>query len=92
MKEIWEDREQKSFISGIHIPRFSPGHMAHVLPKGKYPEKKYDPDNIVLLTLEEHRLFDQGTEHQRKMYADKMEKYGVEVNWDKLFALKGKLR
>lgn len=44
--------------------------FAHIKPKGRFPELRLDPGNIVLLHPEEHRLLDQGTEAQRLAYAE----------------------
>lgn len=67
---IWNTRPHKSQLSGKKIPYPRPGNFAHLLPKGKYPELRLVDINIVLLTTYEHFLFDQGTEEQRKKYAE----------------------
>lgn len=90
LKEILAEREAVSFVSGLPIEGVI-ANCAHVLPKGKYPEFKFDPENIVLLTIEEHRLFDQGTNRQLGNYEDRMRRKGVEVEWDKLHELRQKL-
>lgn len=35
--------------------------FAHILPKSRYPEKRLDPNNIMLLCFDCHREYDQGT-------------------------------
>lgn len=55
--------------------------FAHVLPKGKYPELKLKEENIVLLTPNEHALFDQGTEEKREEYA----RLNPTCDWEKLY-------
>ena len=92
-QEIWKTREHISFLSrkGLNVydgTKFWYSCFAHVLPKGKYPKLKINPENIVLLTPEEHRLLDQGTEDQRKKY--QQENYYAD--WDKIFKLKDKLK
>lgn len=52
---IWKERKHVSEISGEVL--FSPPSTAyfhHILPKSKYPELKFEKDNIILLTLNEH--------------------------------------
>jgi hypothetical protein len=90
LDSILESREHTSFISGLPIEGGRP-NCAHVLPKGAYPELKYDPENIVLLTWKEHQLFDQGTEQDRNNYHIRMLAQGCEVNWQKLYELKEQL-
>lgn len=84
--DIWEDRVHKSFISGkpldqYHGTDFYVNMFAHVLAKGKYPKFRLEPENIVLLTPEEHTLLDHGTIAQRKKYSEE----NLWVDWDKLF-------
>ena len=69
-ERVWNNRPHKSQLSGKKIYDARPGNFAHLWPKGKYPEFRLLDINICLLTLEEHFLFDQGTEEQRKKYAD----------------------
>ena len=57
-------RPHVSFISGLPIPDISYQNCAHILPKGqnKYPRYKLLDRNIVFLTMQEHFLYDSGTE------------------------------
>ena len=62
-KHIWDIREHKCWLTGQNLDRFigtmfEPWLFAHVLPKGKYPKMKLNPDNIVLLHPEVHTLVD----------------------------------
>lgn len=84
--KIWLTRPPKSFITGYDLSRWGNGSMffslfAHVLPKGKYPELKLKEENIVLLTPNEHALFDQGTEEKREEYA----RLNPTCDWEKLY-------
>lgn len=57
--EIWTSRKHYSEISGKwlgHEPRTQ--FFAHILEKRSYPEWMLNPDNIVLLTFDEHQKFD----------------------------------
>lgn len=91
-KKIWEEREHKSFISGINVEPFDVRNFAHVLPKGKYPSLRLDRENIVLLTPVEHTLFDQHTEKDREKHREEMyHKHGAYVDWEKLYELKEEL-
>jgi len=83
-KEIWAEREHKSFVSGKPLGHVAKAHFfAHVLSKGAYPKYRLNKDNIVLLTFDEHYLYDHGTMDQR-------EKTGYD--WQKLYDLKDDLK
>ena len=62
---IYQTRPHKSEVSGEPI-RFAPACFAHVLPKGSYPHFKYLDLNIVLMTVEEHNLYDHETHKARQ--------------------------
>ena len=57
---IWETRPHVSEVSGNRLPY--KGHpqwhwcFAHILSKGAYPSTRLIPENIILLTPEEHDL------------------------------------
>jgi len=84
MQSMWDNmKEHKSFVSGEKIHVFNVRNFAHVLPKAqnRYPKFKLYPDNIVLLTYEEHFLWDNGSrEDLRKL-----------PEWDKMFKLEAEL-
>jgi hypothetical protein len=90
---IAESRELKSFLTNKTLPsihsRFFLNVFAHVLSKsqGKYHKFKLNPNNIVLLTPEEHYLYDMGTKEQREKYAKENK-----CDWDRLFDLAKKLK
>jgi len=53
--DIWKKRRHNSEISGVYLgsePMSTYFH--HILPKEKHPDAKYDEQNIILLTLDEH--------------------------------------
>ena len=52
---IWKKRLHLSEVSGLRLVG-DPLHVYfhHILPKEKYPEAKFDEENIILLTLDEH--------------------------------------
>ena len=66
---IWSERPHVSFVSGRPV-QDDVRCFAHVLPKGlnKYPHFRLNPDNVVLLTPEEHYLYDQGCKCDRDEY------------------------
>ena len=63
-KEIWEEREHVSFVSGEPLDKYAKNietfvkMFAHILSKGAYPAFRLRKDNIVLLTPDEHFLYD----------------------------------
>jgi hypothetical protein len=53
--DIWKKRSHNSEVSGVYLgsePMSTYFH--HILPKEKHPNAKYDEQNIILLTLDEH--------------------------------------
>lgn len=99
---LWHLRPRRSFLTGMIIRDFYPGHpywfniFAHVLSKGqgKYPYFKYYYKNIVFLTPGEHALLDQGTEEARISYAlDVEERSGgrITADWDRIKKLEEEL-
>lgn len=55
---IWLTRPHYSEISGIPLPQFDVWSFAHILSKGAFPKFKYSPDNIMLMTRDEHIKYD----------------------------------
>lgn len=55
-KGIWGSRVHKSEVSGIVLGRFNLMYFHHILPKSKYPDLRYDPDNIIVLHPDEHSI------------------------------------
>ena len=52
---IWKDRDHRSEVSKTSLGSEALSvFFHHIIPKEKYPEAKFDPENIVLLTLDEH--------------------------------------
>ena len=69
---IWNDRPHVSFISGLPIINPVPANFAHVLPKAlnRYPEFRFNPENVILVLWDEHNLIDEGSADQRARYAE----------------------
>jgi len=52
---LWKKRGPRSEVSGEKIfGEPSSAHFHHILPKNKYPEADLDPENIVIMTMDEH--------------------------------------
>lgn len=52
---LWKKRGAKSEISGQRIyGNPSSAHFHHILPKNKYPELDLIPENIIIMTIDEH--------------------------------------
>lgn len=89
--EIWKEREHFSFVSGqtlahLRHTKVFVNVFAHVLSKGAFPRFKLKKENIVLLTPQEHFLFDHGSEYQREVYAK-----NNNCSWEPLYELKQQL-
>lgn len=59
-RRIAIERGMFSEVSGEPIQQLRPENFAHILPKAenKYPEAKLDPENIMIMTREEHYKWD----------------------------------
>jgi hypothetical protein len=56
---IWDRRPHNSEVSGERLSSPpSSAYFHHILEKEKYPEAKFDEENIILLTLDEHHNVD----------------------------------
>lgn len=54
-KEIWDERPHRSEISGIWLGNEPlTTFFDHLLPKELYPELKFEKENIILVTPDEH--------------------------------------
>lgn len=93
-KEILQEREHVSWLTGMAIHNASSYNCAHVVPKGD-PEYKAlcakDKDDIILLTNHEHDLFDKGTVDERTLYSEWCADHDIECDWNRLFDLKENL-
>lgn len=53
--DIWNKRRHYSEVSGKYLGSESLSvFFHHILPKEKYPDFRFNEENIILLTLEEH--------------------------------------
>jgi len=53
--QIWTKRKHYSEVSGDYLGKEPLTiFFHHILPKEKFPQAKYDDDNIILLTFDEH--------------------------------------
>lgn len=53
--QIWKKRKHYSEVSGDYLGSEPLTiYFHHILPKEKFPQAKYDEDNIILLTFDEH--------------------------------------
>lgn len=95
-EEIWEERDHISYLSGFSLEKYKYSKFfvncfAHILAKGKnhYHKFKLNKNNIVLLTPEEHYLFDFGTIEQRSKYEKELISLNIcKHTWDDLYNLK----
>lgn len=54
-QQIWKQRPHKSEVSGARLGREALStFFHHILPKSKYPQGEFDPENIIMLTPDEH--------------------------------------
>jgi 5-methylcytosine-specific restriction endonuclease McrA len=52
---IWRKRKHKSEVSGKYLGKEPLSiYFHHILPKSKYKQAAFDPENIILLTSDEH--------------------------------------
>ncbi len=82
---IWNTRPHVSFVSGQYLGEdANVCFMAHVIAKGqnKYPLFSLYDKNLVLLSFEEHHLWDHGSRSDLRLLPE----------WDKLFTLEAELK
>ena len=90
-KEIWDEKEPEervSFVSGTNLEDIHTMHtfyFAHVLGKGAYPLFRLNKENIVLLTFNQHKLWDTARWKIRE------NKHLMEM-WTPMFELEEKLK
>lgn len=65
-KEIWDERPHISEVSGRTLPAFHPILFSHIISKGAAPSLKFRKDNIMLMTSDEHCLW----EHSKEQIKD----------------------
>jgi hypothetical protein len=57
--EVWSERAPYSEVSGRFLGSEPLAHFfSHILPKSTYPAGKYDKENIALITMDEHTLWE----------------------------------
>jgi len=74
------------FVCGINVAIVTHCNMAHILPKGKYPKFKLNPDNIRILC---YNIKGTGC-HSKLDFSPKSELVGE--NWERLFELREQLK
>lgn len=75
------------FVCGIPIAIVTHNHMAHILPKGKYPKFRLNPDNIRILCFNI-----QGTGCHSKLDARPRSEIIDKPEWQELFLLETQLK
>lgn len=66
--ECWESMPHVCAETGERLPEYNPSHpkysylvsfhVAHILPKSKYPQLMYDKSNVILLNIDSHSKMD----------------------------------
>lgn len=80
--ELWLERPHFSEVSGKYLGEIPyTYYFSHILSKGSSPELKYNKENIVFMTLEEHQLWEFGDPSKL-----------IGEGWEKIKALKQKLK
>lgn len=57
---IWEERPHISEISGQSLGEFNIRYFSHILTKGAYPSYRLNPENIKMVTPDEHDTWEFG--------------------------------
>jgi hypothetical protein len=58
-KHLFTSRQQRSEISGLYLGEtYNHVYCSHIIPKGAFPKFRHYYKNIVLMTFEEHQLWD----------------------------------
>lgn len=61
-RAIVRQRGSKSEVSGENIEDITVSSLAHILSKKMFPAYRLNPDNIIILTPDEHQELDQGSQ------------------------------
>lgn len=83
-KEIYEEANHCSVISGIPIQDPTPINFAHIKDKARHPDLMYCKDNIRFVTDYEHFLIDHGFTELRNKYVNEMKSKGIYINLELL--------
>lgn len=79
-QKIWQERPQYSEVSWTVLGKeISSLYFHHILPKRNWEEAKFDEDNIILLTWDEHSNVESDMycyEEINKRREKLLEKYG----------------
>ena len=89
--EIWSERPHYSEVSGKYLGEDPLAHFfAHICSKGANPSIRYEKRNIMLMTIEEHQIWDFGNplgshwdkvkerkEEMQRLSAEKSRHYGL---------------
>jgi hypothetical protein len=51
--------------TGRELRAYNACHISHILPKSAYPEMRYEPLNINILSFESHQLWEFGTKDKK---------------------------
>jgi hypothetical protein len=75
--QIWGERPHKCIFTGENLDQYFGTDFwfscfAHILPKGKFPLFKLNPENVRLVYPEFHSIVDQGTKDDQLKH----------LNWD----------
>ncbi len=81
------DEATRCFVCGIPIAVVTHNNMAHILPKGKYPKFRLNPDNIRLLCFNI-----QGTGCHSKLDARPRSEIINSPDWQPLLELEARLK
>ena len=63
-KEIWDERHHVSELSGKPLGKFNVCYFSHIISKGSRPDLRGSKENIMLMTFDEHQLWEFGTKEQ----------------------------
>lgn len=84
-ESIWNERPHLSQVNDEPLgDEANVCFFAHILPKGKnkYPEFKLNKQNIVLMSFDQHHLWDNGSRGELRLLPE----------WDKIFELEASLK
>lgn len=59
MWRVWQKHDHFCEVCEEQLLHFNPANCAHILNKNKYPLYRLNPDNIAILCLTCHAIYDQ---------------------------------
>jgi hypothetical protein len=80
-EELWNSRPRVSQVSGKPLFEYmKPYCFSHILSKGSEPRAIFDSENVVFMTPDEHRLWEDGKRDGMQEIVELKERLKIKYN------------